>query len=81
MIILAAVSAKGKTRYFCQNDYTGYIIYSHYLYVTQVKIYKMFRILSMLDQSKVERVGDVLEWVFRSAMKVIRRCLTFEEFI
>ena len=39
--------------------------------VTQVKIYKMFRILSMLDESKVERVGDVLEWVFRSALKVI----------
>ena len=38
--------------------------------VTQVKIYKMFRTLSMLDESKVERVGDVLEWVFRSALKV-----------
>ena len=38
--------------------------------VFQVKIYKMFRILSMLDETNVERVGDVLEWVFRSAMKV-----------
>ena len=37
----------------------------------QVKIYKMFRILSMLDDTKIERVGDVLEWVFRSAVKVI----------
>ena len=36
-----------------------------------MKIYKMFRILSMLDDTKIERVGDVLEWVFRSAVKVI----------
>ena len=47
------------------NDYTQTMCI-----FTQVKIYKMFRILSMLDESKVERVGDVLEWVFRSALKV-----------
>ena len=50
----------------CQYDYTQTMCI-----VTQVKIYKMFRLLSMLDESKVERVGDVLEWVFRSALKVI----------
>ena len=49
----------------CQYDYTQTMCI-----VTQVKIYKMFRTLSMLDESKVERVGDVLEWVFRSALKV-----------
>ena len=25
----------------------------------------------MLDESRIERTGDVLEWLFRSAMKVI----------
>ena len=25
----------------------------------------------MLDETKIERTGDVLEWLFRSAMKVI----------
>ena len=44
-------------------------------FVFQVKIYKMFRILSMLDETKIERTGDVLEWLFRSAMKVIGHLL------
>ena len=70
-IILATVSAKGKTRYANMSIHLMSSNQATYLCVTQVKIYKMFRILSMLDESKIERVGDVLEWVFRSAMKVI----------
>ena len=33
----------------------------------------------MLDESKIERVGDVLEWVFRSVMKVILAASTYND--
>ena len=57
-------------------------VIAEWLYTSffQVKIYKMFRILSMLDDTKIGRVGDVLEWVFRSAVKVIYRSHILPEF-
>ena len=36
----------------------------------QVKVHKMFKILSILDNFKIQQLGDVLEWFFRGFLKV-----------
>ena len=36
----------------------------------QVKLHKMFRMLSLLDTSKIESLGSVLEWFINSHLKV-----------
>ena len=38
--------------------------------ILQVKLHKMFTILSLLDTCKVEKLGDVLEWFVKNFLKV-----------
>ena len=38
----------------------------------KVKVHKMFKILSILDNFKIQQLGDVLEWFFRGYLKVSR---------
>ena len=40
------------------------------LILFQVKVHKMFRMLSLLDTSNVENLGSVLEWFMNSHLKV-----------
>ena len=36
----------------------------------KVKVHKMFKIFSILDNIKIQQLGDVLEWFFRGFLKV-----------
>ena len=36
----------------------------------KVKVHKMFKILSILDNFKIKQLGDVMEWFFRGYLKV-----------
>ena len=57
----------------CECDKQNKVDDARYPYIEgilQVKLHKMFSILSLLDTCKVEKLGDVLEWFVKNFLKV-----------